>query len=468
MELLFLPLHRDWENHYAALDIEDLSIYRISAETKEKIKSIYGNEESTLDQTAAERLTVKGVPALEEVYKLLGKPVNVSESTVLNQAIGGQQEAETGVVNGTKAHGCEKLDTLILHISNSCNLKCGYCFAGHGSYQSKPGLMEVQTAIQTLEVFFKRYSYIREVKLFGGEPLLNPDVMEAVGKYIRAYKGHQPEIKVITNGTILTERIKQIIRDYGIKVVFSIDGNAIVHDTGRFYPDGKGTFETVYQNFMELRSFIGDKQPYSIDVTYSGVHEKAGMTVNDVVWYLTDTFGVKPSKVNVSLISVEEDSEYALNSPERMIESAKEALERAYEGDNRTHMKLKAVIRRLKNRMCADNSICSACRSWIAVSYTGKVYPCLMFMDREEYEMGHIAPELFETAQYDRIYNQFQGYRKQEHSPCAECFARKACSVCVGINEFYTGSLYCSSAIQCHEIQEIVKIVIEGIAEGIW
>jgi uncharacterized protein len=464
MELLFLPLHRNWENYYAAFDAEDLKIYRISADTKRQIELLYNNNE---------------VPK-EAISRFLGTALNDSEDYTETQCKGKQlnigqdvhDNADSDVIVGIEGSAgldCDRsFDTLILHISNCCNMKCGYCFAGHGSYRSESGLMTKQTAKQTLDVFFNRYPYIREIKLFGGEPFLNPDVMEFVGKYVQDYKGHHPEIKVITNGTILSECIKRIIKDYGIKVVFSIDGDEIVHNRGRFFADGTGSFATVYRNFMELREYTQNRQPYSIDVTYSGIHEKSGITVNDVVWFLTDTFGVKPSKVNVSLITVPEDSPYALSCTDKMIESSKQSLQKAYEGDIRTHMKLKAVIRRLKKRECTGPSICSACKSWIAVSHTGKVYPCLMFMDRKEYEMGDITTELFETPQYLQVYNQFQSYHKQEHFPCSKCFARKICAVCAGINEFYTGSLYHSNENQCHEMQEIVKVVIQGVAEGVW
>lgn len=297
---------------------------------------------------------------------------------------------------------------------------------------------------------------------------MNPDVMEAVGRYVQNRPGQKPVIKAITNGTILSERHKQIVRDYQIKVVFSIDGPPAVHDAGRIFRDGRGTFQKIYENFQELRAYTDGKQPYSIDVTYSGIHERNGLSVNDVVWYLSDLFDVRPSKVNVSVISAQPDSPYTLKDPMCMVKSAEDALERARSGDDRTHMKLRSVIRRLKNRALTGDSVCDACKSWAAVSYQGELYPCLMFMDRAEYAMGPVTPEMFLSEKYHHVYDRFQSYRKKTHWPCCDCIAKNVCAACMGINEYYTGDLHTSSPAQCRETQRIVQTAIEGIAEGIW
>lgn len=430
--LHFVPLHRRWEGLFAAYQPEDMAIYRVT-----------GAEKALLEQARS-----RETEALLQKWEK--KPVNAARMVPA-------ETEQTG------------FDTLILHISNACNLRCAYCFAGHGSYASAPGLMTPRTAVTAIERYLHRYGSIREVKLFGGEPLLNPDVMEAVGREIREKRKLNTDIKIITNGTIMPLRIREIIRDYGMKVVFSIDGDKAVHDRGRFYAGGAGTFDRICENFQKLRQTTGGTQPYSVDVTYSAIQEQAGVRINDLVWLITDRFGIKPSRVNVSTITVPQDSVYALHRAEPMLEAAQEALCRAAAGDNRTHMKLKAVIRTLKNRTEMPQAVCAACRTWAAVSYQGKVYPCLMFMDRQEDGMGDVRDDdFFMKPGYQAVTERFQSYRKREHEPCSSCYLNRACAMCMGINEFETGSLYTAAAHTCEEYQGIADVVMEGIAEEVW
>ena len=132
------------------------------------------------------------------------------------------------------------------------------------------------------------------------------------------------------------------------------------------------------------------------------------------------------------------------------------------------HMKLKAVIRRLKNRVPATAHFCSAAENWSAVSYQGDVYPCLMFMDREEYHMGNIFENLFEQPEYQRVYQKFQGIYKADNHKCAECDYITLCSCCMGLNEYDSGDLHQCVEESCEERKKIIMLAVRGIAEEVW
>lgn len=367
----------------------------------------------------------------------------------------------------------DNFDTLVLHIANCCNMQCEYCYESHSTYVSAPGNMSIETAIRTLELYYSKYSYIREIKLFGGEPALNLPVIKALGEqvdmmYSEGKIEKKPVFKIITNGTVMTSDFIELVCKYQIKVVFSIDGDADLHDQLRVYPEKKSTFDVIYKNFFKLRAATDNKQPYSINATYTGIHEQEGLTVNDVLWKLSDIFPIPPKKINVHLVTADASLPYSIKSTNVMLKSAEDALIRAENGDSRTHTRLKAVIRRLKKGGVFTESPCPAAVTWSAVSYTGNVYPCMMFIDREDCYMGNINDDIFKTDEYKDVYNRFNGVKRSDYKRCNNCIAKNICASCMGINEFESGNIYPRSIQSCQEYRKIVEIAIKGIAEGVW
>lgn len=391
-----------------------------------------------------------------ECRKMLGKPLNnpilVPESSTLHKSM---------------------FDTLVLHIANCCNMQCEYCYESHSTYISTPGIMSVETAVRTLDLYYSKYSYIREIKFFGGEPALNQPVIKVVGEYVdqlysRRVMTKKPVFKIITNGTILDQQFIDLICRYRIKVVFSIDGDAVLHDQLRVYPGKMRTFDTIYKNFFVLRQATGNTQPYSINATYTGIHEQEGLTVNDLLWKLSDLFPIPPKKINVHLVTADRSLPYGIKEADVMLKSAENALKRAEQGDSRTHTRLKAVIRRLKKGGVLTESPCPAAVAWAAVSHTGNVYPCMMFIDRDDCYMGNVKENIFLSEEYQKVYARFHNMRKSDCECCNHCIAKKICASCMGINEFESGNIFPRSKKSCQEYRKIVEIAVKGIAEGVW
>lgn len=424
------------ETESAVFDPDSLRIWKVPLEKTREILAFQGG--------------------LEELESGFGTPVNNPISRKPKK-----DEQET------------KFDTLVLHIANNCNLQCEYCYERHSENTAAPGNMTIETALDAVRCFYSRYSYIREIKFFGGEPALNQPVINAVCSYVAQsfVEGkirEKPVFKILTNGTIMNRGLIDLIKKYEIKVVFSIDGEAFIHDQLRVYPQKKGTFDTVYKNFVLLRKETGDRQPYSINATYTGLHEQAGITVNGLLWKLSDMFYVPPKKINVNLVAVDRTLPCSLKGENLMQKSAEDALLRAEKGDSRTHTSFKAVIRRLKNGGVPTESPCPAAVSWAAVSYTGNVYPCMMFTDRPDCYMGNVKDEIFELKEYREVRARFEGIRKSDHERCRGCIAKNVCTTCMGINEYESGRLYPRKAQSCSEYRKIVEAAVKGIAEGVW
>jgi len=368
----------------------------------------------------------------------------------------------------------DDFSTLILNVSNDCNMMCGYCFANHGMYHSQRGLMPGATAIEAIDRYAQRYNHIREIKFFGGEPLLNPLTIELVCKHVvkLAEKGilrKLPRLKAITNGTVINDAILRLVRDYHLNIVFSIDGPSRIHDAVRIFRSGAPTFELIQDHFWKLKDQTDGVQPLSVEVTYSGVHYKNGWSILDTVEYLHDTFGLETDQINVSPVNLRHDHPLALPEESRCWSTfAKDVVNRVRSGGGFLgDLKLMGLIHRIKNRKKAAGPICSAGTTWSAISTTGDVYPCLMFVDEAEFCMGTVGEDFFQGERYREVSNLFRKSQWRDRAPCNECLARGICNRCAGINRFLTGAVHGYSRNQCDEMRDCVSVLICGIAEGV-
>lgn len=367
----------------------------------------------------------------------------------------------------------DEFSTLILNVSNDCNMKCKYCFANHGAYQSPRGMMKADIACKAVEEYAYKHHQIKEVKFFGGEPLMNMKTIEAVCR--RVYSLHSegvlnkmPRFKAITNGTILNEKVFELIEEYGLNIVFSIDGPPAIHNMTRVFVNGAETFDVLRKNFEELKKRTQGAQPCSVEVTYSNAHLLNGMSMADTVEYLYREFNLEPGQVNVSLVNLNPDDPLALPVGENCwSDFAKEVIQRKQNGEGFFgDLKLMGLIHRIKNHKCSSNILCSAGTSWAAVSSSGKVYPCLMFIDQDDFYMGCVSTAFLDTDTYKDISSKFSVCHKQD-SPCAKCFAKQVCNRCAGINHFLTGDISGNDPHQCQIMRDTVEVLIKGIANGI-
>lgn len=148
---------------------------------------------------------------------------------------------ETSAIQGVK-----------IHVSNTCNLRCKYCYAHGGNYGEKDSLMTVPIAQKVVE-FIEKSDQLNELKyitFFGGEPLMNPDVIEYICE-----KTYQKGMMYLlqTNGTLLDDSILQLLTKYKIDVTVSLDGPKEINDFNRVRQDGKGTYEEILKNICTMQ-----------------------------------------------------------------------------------------------------------------------------------------------------------------------------------------------------------------------
>lgn len=368
----------------------------------------------------------------------------------------------------------DTFSTLILHVANDCNMECAYCFANHGTYASAPSMMSPQTARAALERYISRYRRIREIKFFGGEPLMNLPAIEAAcacvcEQHAQGRLDRLPRFKVITNGTILTAEIAQTVIRYNIQVVFSLDGPASIHDALRYFPGRNPSWQRILENFRRWREYTGGAQPCSIETTYTQAHIDAGWSIPDLVHYFQTELGMKPGQVNVSLVNLPKSDPLSIPDAAACWSGyASELIDRRRtRGDLPCDLKLMGLIYRLKQKKTAPEELCPAGKTWSAVSAEGRVYPCLMFMDNDRFFMGDVREDLFRQKRCQEVVRQFQNFHPKQHPPCSTCFANRVCNQCAGINFYMTGNPARAHAQQCDAMRRTIEALICGIADGL-
>ena len=362
--------------------------------------------------------------------------------------------------------------TLILNVANTCNMRCSYCFANHGEYASRNGIMCIQTALQAVDACYRKYGFIGEIKFFGGEPLMAIRVVHAVCEYVTSkYKAGDiqrlPEFRMISNGTIMNDDVCTLIASYNLQYIVSMDGTSELHDSCRKMRDGNGSYDRIIKNLAYLKAKTG-RIPSGIEITWNGTHEKYKAKVIDVVRFLEDKTGVDASCINLSCVMVKAGNEDSLINLEYAMEGYLDEIfeEKRLTGHDYADKKFRGLIRMLRNRMRSGNQICEAGAGCLSVSAHGNIYPCLMFTDDTNLLMGTVSRGLYQYA--DSFLRELTETKRLLTKPCIECWANRICRQCMGINRFQTGKLNIPLEEQCIINRKRIEKAILAISEGLY
>ena len=161
----------------------------------------------------------------------------------------------------------DEVKALCLHICHDCNLRCRYCFADEGAYHSRREFMSLETAKKAIDFLIANSGDRRvlETDFFGGEPLMNFDVVKETVYYAKAEaakRGKEFRFTLTTNGLLLKDEIAEFLNREMDNVVLSLDGRKEVHDAVRKTANGKGSFDLVIENLKNFVQIRGDKSYY--------------------------------------------------------------------------------------------------------------------------------------------------------------------------------------------------------------
>ena len=345
------------------------------------------------------------------------------------------------------------IKAMCLHIAHDCNLRCKYCFAETGEYRGGRMLMSEEVGKASLD-FLVKHSGNRhnlEVDLFGGEPLVNFDVVKAIVDYGRELeKKHNKNINftITTNGVALDdEKIDYINREM-YNVVISIDGRREVHDMLRKTPNGKGSFDIIVPNAKKLIERRGDKE-YYIRGTFTS---KNLDFVNDV----KELEGLGFERISIEPVVLPDEDELALRTEHlERIFAEYESLTNYLSEKRRNgkHIVFFHFMLDMGHGPCLKKRIkgCGAGVEYVAVTPQGDIYPCHQFVGETDYRMGSVV-----TGELNRdIQNNFARCNILTKEVCKECWAKYFCSGGCAANAYkYNGSIYKPHKVTCELLKK--------------
>ena len=315
---------------------------------------------------------------------------------------------------------------LCLHIAHDCNLACRYCFAEEGEYHGRRALMSFEVGRKALD-FLVRNSGNRvnlEVDFFGGEPLMNWQVVKDLVAYGRSLEEpwHKKfRFTLTTNGILLNDEVQEFVNKEMANVVLSIDGRKEVHDRMRPFRGGQGSYDIVVPKYQKLAESRNQTNYY-----VRGTFTRHNLDFASDVMHLAD-LGFE--QISVEPVVASENEEYAIRREDipRILEEydklAVELIRRKKEGKgvNFFHFMID-----LEGGPCVAKRLsgCGSGTEYLAVTPWGDFYPCHQFVGQEKFLMGNVDEGILRTD----IRDNFKSCNVYAKEKCKECFARFYCS----------------------------------------
>ena len=341
---------------------------------------------------------------------------------------------------------------LCLHIAHDCNLACQYCFAEEGEYHGRRALMSFEVGKKALDFLIANSGNRRnlEVDFFGGEPLMNWQVVKDLVAYGREQeKLHDKNFRftLTTNGVLLNDEIMEFCNKEMANVVLSIDGRKEVHDKMRPFRKGAGSYDLIvpkFQKFAESRH----QDKYYVRGTFT--HYNPDFSAD--VLHLAD-LGFK--QISVEPVVAEPKEPYAITEEdlpqlfEEYDKLAAEMVRRHKEGDdfNFFHFMID-----LEGGPCVAKRLsgCGSGTEYLAVTPWGDFYPCHQFVGNEKFLLGNVDEGIKNTE----IRDEFKCCNVYAKEKCRKCFARFYCSGGCAANAYnFSGDICGAYDIGC-ELQK--------------
>ncbi|HYF82049.1 MAG TPA: thioether cross-link-forming SCIFF peptide maturase [Clostridia bacterium] len=315
---------------------------------------------------------------------------------------------------------------LCLNIAHDCNIRCGYCFASTGDYHGGRKLMPFTVASKAIDFLLSTSGARKrlEVDFFGGEPLMNFDVVKETVLYAREREkeyGKRIGFTITTNGTLLDKDIEEFINGNMDNIVLSIDGRKRVNDRMRKFVDGSGTYESIMPKMKSFVASRGDKSYY-----IRGTFTANNLDFCSDVLHLADE-GFK--EISIEPVVAEKEKGYALREEHLPViyqEYDKLASKYIEYNESGKGFRYYHFLMDLDGGPCIYKRV-SSCGSgveYFAVTPDGELYPCHQFVGRQEYLMGDVWKGVT-NGELQKEFSENTVYHKEK---CRECWARFYCS----------------------------------------
>ena len=410
------------------LDVPSGSIHAVDDAAYDAIAlyETHGAEEiiaRLVDKYGAEGMTS------QEAQELLGDIETLKESGSLFS-----EDAFARLSGAIKANR-HTIKALCLHVSHACNLTCEYCFAGEGQYHGQRALMSLETGRRAIDFLIANSGARRnlEVDFFGGEPLLNWDVVKGIVEYARSVEkehGKNIRLTLTTNGVLIDDEVIDFTSREMHNVVLSLEGRRETHDRMRKTPSGGGSYDEILPKFKKLVEKRGGREYY-----IRGTYTRHNLDFTEDILHLAD---LGFTELSMEPVVSGPEPDYALQEEdlpvlyEQYEKLAGEMLRREEEGRPFTFYH---YILDLNHGPCIHKRIagCGAGTEYLAVTPSGDLYPCHQFVGDEAYCMGSLQEGVTNREKQEK-FAQVNAYSRKE---CRDCWARLYCSGGCAANAYH-------------------------------
>ncbi len=327
------------------------------------------------------------------------------------------------------------IKALCLHVAHTCNLNCSYCFASQGKYHGERALMSFEVGKRALDFLIENSGTRRnlEVDFFGGEPLMNWDVVKDLVAYARVQeKIHNKNFRftLTTNGVLIDDDVIDFANREMSNVVLSLDGRKEIHDRLRVDYMGRGSYDLIVPKFQEFVKKRGNKS-YYMRGTFT--HNNVDFT-NDI-FHMAD-LGFTELSMEPVVCAPDDASALTQEDLPILFEQyeilAKEMIKRKKEGRPFTfyHYMLD-----LTHGPCIYKRIsgCGSGTEYMAVTPTGELYPCHQFVGDTKYLLGNI----WDGVTNKDVQNEFKLCNAYARPECNDCWAKLYCSGGCAANSYH-------------------------------
>lgn len=400
-----------------------------------------------LQEALKEKYPVEEIGEVYEDIKELAKAGQLFTKDIYEQYIGAVKQRKTVV------------KALCLHIAHDCNLACKYCFAEEGEYHGRRALMSFEVGKKALDFLIANSGNRRnlEVDFFGGEPLMNWQVVKDLVAYGREQeKIHDKNFRftITTNGVLLNDEIQEFVNKEMDNVVLSLDGRQEVNDHMRPFRNGKGSYDLIVPKFQKLAesrnqqkyyvrgTFTRENLDFSKDVLHFADLGFEQISIEPVVGEDTDFYSIQ--KEHLPQIFEEYDI------------LAKELIKREKEGRgvNFFHFMID-----LDGGPCISKRLsgCGSGTEYLAVTPWGDLYPCHQFVGDEDFLMGNVDDGITRPE----IAEEFRGCSVYSKDKCKNCFVKFYCSGGCMANAYkFHGSIHNTYDVGCEMERKRVECAI--------
>ena len=370
-----------------------------------------------------------------------------------------------------KAKTAGVVKALCLHVAHTCNLNCAYCFASQGKYHGDRAIMSFEVGKAALD-FLVEHSGTRrnlEVDFFGGEPLMNFDVVKELVAYARSIekeRGKNFRFTLTTNGMLIDDDVIDLANREMSNVVLSLDGRKEIHDRFRVDYAGNGSYDRIVPKFQKLVAARGGKN-YYMRGTFTHANPDFLKDIQQMLDLGFNELSMEPVVCAPGDASelTEADKVIVMEQYEKLAELM---LERSRAGKPFTFYH---YMIDLKGGPCIYKRIsgCGSGTEYMAVTPWGDLYPCHQFVGDEKFKLGSVFDGVTNTAMQD----EFASCNVYARPECRDCWARLYCSGGCAANAYHaTGSVKgiykdgCDlfrKRMECAIMVQIAKIF-EGLA----